>query len=171
MKNILPTAITLIILMVSHHASSQSKIFLNIDGIQGESSEAAHKDWIDVISFQQGVSSSSSSVTGAGGGAGKASFQDLKIVKHIDRATPQLLLFTASGRHITTGTLEMTVNSKFSFLITLKDISVTSVITTSQDGNSQEEVRLSFGNITCEVRENGASYKAGWDLKTNQVLP
>ena len=171
MKNILATASTIFVLLVSNHAWSQSKIFLNIDGIKGESSESAHKEWIDVISFQQGVSSSSSSVSGSGGGAGKASFQDLKIVKHIDRASPQLLLFTASGRHITTCTLEMAVNNKFSFLITLKDISVTSVITTSQDGNSQEEVRLSFANIGFEVKENGVSFKAGWDLRANQALP
>ena len=49
--------------------------FLSIDGIPGESVERDHRDWIEVLSYSWGASSTAG--TGSGTGAGKATVSDL----------------------------------------------------------------------------------------------
>ena len=68
-----------------------SDIFAKIGDIKGESADAKHKDEIEVLSFSWGVTNAASSVAGGGGGAGRATFQDLSIVHTIDKASPRLL--------------------------------------------------------------------------------
>lgn len=46
-------------------------IFLKIDGIEGESQNANHKKWIDVLSFNWGAQQPGNMSVGGGGGAGK----------------------------------------------------------------------------------------------------
>ena len=84
MKKLLLAAIAFIITSMTTNA--QIKTFLQLDNFKGESAQADHKEWIDVISFQQGVNNSSTAAIGSGAGSGKAVFQDLKIVKNIDRS-------------------------------------------------------------------------------------
>lgn len=170
MRKHLPTFLVLFVLVLAQRAFTQNKLFLRIDGIQGESSQADHKAWIDVTSFQQGITNSASTVSGGGAGSGKASFQDLKITKFIDRSTPELLLLVANGRRIPAATLELASNGKTIFIITLKDLMVTSVASSLQGGISQEEVRITFNNITWEYRGNNISAKEGWDLLSNKNL-
>ena len=73
--------------------------FLKIDGIEGESTDAAHKGEIDVSSWSWGVSNEATSPGGGGGGAGKATFQDFHFVARISKATPTLFLSCATGTH------------------------------------------------------------------------
>jgi type VI secretion system secreted protein Hcp len=54
--------------------------FLKLDGIDGESADAKYKGAIEILSFSWGVSNAGSHGSGSGGGAGKASFQDLHFV-------------------------------------------------------------------------------------------
>ena len=168
MKKYQPLLLLVLLLAMAGSAQSQTKIYLKLDTIKGESSDLAHKEWMEVSSFQEGVSSTS--VVGIGAGSGKAIFQDLKIVKHIDRSTPQLYLMAASGRHLSSASLDLVTNEKLSFTITLNDVAITSVTNTMQDGNVQEEVHISFAGITFEVRENNVSTKSGWDLRNNKSL-
>ncbi|OLP04183.1 hypothetical protein BVU76_00505 [Mycolicibacterium porcinum] len=81
-----------------------TEIFAKIGDIKGESVDARHRDEIDVVSFSWGVAHTASG-GGAGGGAGKATFQDLLIVHTIDSATPALLLTCATGRHLQQATI------------------------------------------------------------------
>ncbi len=67
--------------------------------------DARHPDEIDVVSFSWGVANTGSAAPGGGGGAGKATFQDLQIVHTIDSATPALLLTCATGRHLAQATI------------------------------------------------------------------
>ena len=76
-----------------------SDIFAKIGDIKGESLDAKHKDEIEVLSFSWGVTNAGV-ISGGGGGAGKATFQDLSIVHHIDKASPLLLKACATGTHI-----------------------------------------------------------------------
>ncbi len=67
-------------------------IFLKIDGVKGESSDAQHREEIEPASFSWGVSQEGATSAGGGAGAGKASFQDLHIIMNVSRASPQLFL-------------------------------------------------------------------------------
>lgn len=75
-------------------------MFLKIDGVKGESSDAKHKDEIEVLSWSWGMSQTGTMHMGSGGGAGKANVQDVSVTKYVDRATPILLKHCVSGIHI-----------------------------------------------------------------------
>ena len=80
-------------------------IFAKIGDIKGESSDARHKDEIEVLSWASGVSQTGSVTHGGGGGAGKATFQDFSFTHNIDRASPLLMKSCASGAHIPEATI------------------------------------------------------------------
>ena len=76
-------------------------LFLKIDGIEGESQKKGHKGEVDVLSFSFGaVQQGSFHSGGAGGGSGKAEIRDISIMKQVDKSSPQLFKFCASGKHI-----------------------------------------------------------------------
>ena len=74
-----------------------SDIFAKIGDIKGESLDDKHKDEIEVLSFSWGVTNTGVIAAGGGGGAGKATFQDLSIVHKIDKASPLLMQACATG--------------------------------------------------------------------------
>lgn len=75
-------------------------IFLKINGIDGESQDAAHLSEIDVIGWRWKVSQQSSMISGSGGGAGKATVSDLEFTHELDRASPNLAKYCFTGKHI-----------------------------------------------------------------------
>ena len=80
-------------------------MFIKIDDIKGESTDAKHKDEIDVLSWTWGVTQSGTSHTGTGGGAGKVQVSDLTFTKIVDRSTPILLKSSCSGKHLKSAVL------------------------------------------------------------------
>lgn len=81
-------------------------MFLEIKEVPGESSKAGHEGQIDIISFSYGtVQSGSFARGGAGGGSGKAEFQDISIVKECDKSSPKLFQACAAGTHFPTATI------------------------------------------------------------------
>ncbi len=74
-------------------------IFLEIDGIAGESTDARHKDQIELLSWSWGVTNIVSSGGGGGSGAGKPQFQPFVFTHRYDKASPKLMLACASGKH------------------------------------------------------------------------
>ena len=75
-------------------------IFIRLDGITGESKDAKHNGWIDVLTISYDVSQSSSMNVGGGGGVGRADFTPVTFGHHVDRASPALFKYCASGKHI-----------------------------------------------------------------------
>src|SRR5260370_22111623 len=80
-------------------------IFAKIGDIKGESLDDKHKDEVEVLSYSWGVTNAAHIPTGGGGGAGKATFQDLSIVHKIDKASPNLLQACATGEHLKEATI------------------------------------------------------------------
>lgn len=83
--------------------------FLKLEGIDGESTDDKHKDWIEIDSFSWGlgqiIGEDGTRPTGAGGGAGKVQVQDFNFVKKIDKSSPVLMLSCATGQHMKEGVL------------------------------------------------------------------
>ena len=79
--------------------------FLKIEGIDGESADKTHPGEIEVMSFSWGVSNTGGGSTGGGGGAGKAVLQDFHFSMATSKASPNLMLACATGRHIRAATL------------------------------------------------------------------
>src|SRR5687767_15445760 len=79
--------------------------FLKIDGIDGESTDAKHKNEIDIESWSWGETNAGTHAGGGGGGAGKVAMQDFHFVMRVNKASPKLLLACAAGQHIKKATL------------------------------------------------------------------
>lgn len=81
--------------------------FLKIDGIDGESADAKHKDEIVIESFSWGATNSGSAAHGGSGagGVGKVAPQDFHFVMRFNKASPKLFLACASGKLLKTATL------------------------------------------------------------------
>lgn len=153
-------------------------MFLKLDGIKGESTDKAHKEWIDIMSFTFGVSQSGTASMGGGAGAGKASFSDLAITKRADASTPMLMLNCASGAHIKQADLVVRKaggNQEEYYKVKMTDLLVSSFSNGGSDGDSVplEQVSMNFSKIEFEYRPQtaqgtlGPPSKAGWDLKQN----
>jgi len=78
-------------------------MFLKLDGVKGESMDHKHKDEIHIESFSWGLSQTGAHATGGGGGAGKVAVHDISVTKHVDKASPYLMLFCCNGKHIKEG--------------------------------------------------------------------
>lgn len=74
--------------------------FLEIDGIKGEATDKTHAGKIQLLSFSWGATNTGSFATNAGGGAGKATFSDFSFMMNINKASPELMLSCATGKHI-----------------------------------------------------------------------
>lgn len=157
--------------------------YLEIEGIPGESSDDAHKDWIEVLSFSSGVSQTASGSASSGGGASaeRADFQDFSIVKTLDKASPKIALACADGTHIKSIILELcrAGGDKVKYM----EYKMTNCIVSSfhPGGSAQggetlplEEVTFNFGKIewiyTQQKRADGSgggNVAAGWNLEKN----
>lgn len=74
--------------------------FLKIPTVDGESIDDKHKGEIEVESFSWGVTNAGTFGQAGGGGAGKASAQDIHFTKKVDKSSPALFLACALGTHL-----------------------------------------------------------------------
>ena len=133
--------------------------FLKIDGIEGESTDVKHKGEIEVLSFSWNIKQSISSGGGSGGGTGKAEVSDFNIVKHIDKASPALMVAVCSGEHFRDAlfTVEQARGrGGAAFLkIKLSEVLISS-FQTGGGGTDQplDQVSLNFAKIEVSVRDD-----------------
>ena len=155
-------------------------IFIKIDGIEGESADAKHKNEIHIHSVSWGVQQQGTFASGSGGGgAGKASFQDLHFTKVVDKSSPNLFLSCASGKHLKDATVAFRKaggKQEEYMTITLSNVLISSFTSSDSGGNSSltmENVSLNFLKFEVDYKgqnEKGAvggSVKQGWDLSKN----
>ncbi|WP_439683110.1 DUF796 domain-containing protein [Cupriavidus oxalaticus] len=155
-------------------------IFLKINGIDGESQDSSHKNEIEVLAWDWSVEQQSTMHAGSGGGAGKATVSDLSFEHFIDRASPNLMKYCLTGKHINEAVLVVRKagGNPLEYLkLTMTDVIVTKV---SPKGSVDDEVRmrekvaLSFSRVKQEyVVQNpqggsGGAVTAGYDIKGNK---
>ncbi len=160
---------------LSCHAASD--FFLKIEGIDGESTDDRHKGEIEIQSFSWGVSNAGSFSSG-GGGAGKASFQDMHFTRRFDKASPVLALACATGQHIPSAVLVCRRSGSDGqpvqyYKITLTDILVSGVATGGSSGGGDlptESFSLNFAKIEWEYLPIGADGLPGEPVRTEYDL-
>ena len=160
---------------------AMTDMFLKIDTIKGESTDAKHVDEIEVESFSFGVEQHGMSFTGGGSGAGKAHFKDISFVKRADNASPALMLACASGHHLPFAILTVRKaggKQEEYYKIKMYDL-IVSNFENSGSGVDQipvEHLSLNFSKIEFKYQPQkkdgslGSVSAAGWDLKTNQKV-
>jgi type VI secretion system secreted protein Hcp len=156
--------------------------FIKLDGIKGESTDAKHKDEIDIESWSWGESLATSAHAGGGAGAGKVTMQDFHFVMKMNRATPSLLKACATGQHIKSATLTARKAGKGQqeyLTFKFSDVLVSSYQTggvRGQDDQSIDQVSLNFAKIEVDYKPQkpdgsvGSAEHFGFDLKANKAL-
>lgn len=154
-------------------------MFIQIDGIAGESKGSGHEGEIDVLAWGWGMSQSGSFHEGGGGGSGKVNVNNLSFTKWIDISTPVLMLACSNGDHIPKAVLEVRKAGKTPLpyiIITLEKIIVSSVMTGGSGGDDRltENISLNFAKAAfkyVQQSDKGAEeakkeYK--WDIEANK---
>jgi type VI secretion system secreted protein Hcp len=152
-----------------------SDIFIKIGDIKGESTDDKHKDEIEVLSYSWGVSQSGTFASGSGGGAGKATFQDLHFTSVAHKGSPVLFLSCATGKHIdeATLTLRKAGRAPVEYLkIKLTDVLISSYLPGgASDGDTPaEEISLNFAKIDFEFTPQNADGSLGAAISTSYDL-
>jgi type VI secretion system secreted protein Hcp len=153
--------------------------FIKIDGIEGESTDGKHQDWIEVLFHDFGISQKVSRTASSAGGASseRASFQDFNFIKLLDKASPQLALACADGTHINEIVIELcrAGTEKIKFMEYRMGNCIISKFVAESGGDFPfEKVGINYGKIgwsyVQQRREGGGAagnVAAGWDLQKN----
>ncbi|SPD72829.1 Type VI secretion system effector, Hcp1 family [uncultured Desulfobacterium sp.] len=155
--------------------------FLQIAGIKGESTDDKHKDWIEVLSYNFGVSQSASAAAHSASKAAasqRADFQDLSIVKTMDSSSPLIFKACAKGDSIKEVKLELcrAGGDKQKYMeYKMSDVIISSYNTGGGGGGeATESVTFNYGKIEMTYIPIGRDGKpagnipAGWDLTANK---
>jgi type VI secretion system Hcp family effector len=155
--------------------------FLQITGIKGESMDDKHKDWIEVLSFNWGVSqmASASQSSSGGGTTQRADFQDLSIVKLMDSASPLLFKSCVKGDHLDEVKLELcrAGGDKLIYMEYIMNNVIISSLSVGGGGGGEptESVTFNYGKIKLnyikQARKGGGgsgNVPAGWNLEINK---
>ena len=157
-------------------------IFLGLsDGIKGEAQDAVHRDKIDVLAWNWGMTQSGTTHAGMGAGGGKVNVQDITVTKYVDLATSDLIKRCASGAHIKNGELIVRKSggdAPVEYLkIKMEELLITSYATGgAKDGldRVQETLTINFRRfqVTYTPQESsgvaGTEAEAGWEIAENE---
>ncbi|MBN3849232.1 type VI secretion system tube protein Hcp [Paraburkholderia sp. Ac-20342] len=152
-------------------------IFIKIDGIEGESQDAAHLNEIDVIGWRWQVTQQSAMHAGSGGGVAKATVSDLEFTHLLDRASPNLASYCFSGKRIREArlTVRRAGGAPHEYArITMYDVLVSHVEPVGGGHGSHEQVHLSFAKMKHEyILQNdrggsGGTVTALIDIRANR---
>lgn len=145
--------------------------YLKIDGVDGESTDRAHVNWIQVLSFNQAATSPTAATA-------RPSFSDVCFLKLTDKSSPVLEQSCAQGKRFPSATLELITTdarrARF-YQIILSNVLVSSVSASGSTGDLKpvESVCLNFAQTYWTYTEFDAAglpknnFKAWWDVALN----
>lgn len=158
-------------------------VYLQIEGIKGESADSKHQGWIECESVSWGVSQPRSATASTGGGhtAERCEHDDIIIHKLADVATPMLLQCCSSGKTHPRGKIEFFradgqgVRVKY-FEIEMENVLVGRVTPAVSAGDMlSERVHLKYSLVRWKYTQQmvaggaGGNTAGGWNLSTNRV--
>lgn len=159
-------------------AFAAQDMFLCSPDLQGDSQDAKYPNCIDVLAWSWGMSNSSSPQ-----GPGKVSIQDISLTKWMDKSTPDLMLLTANGKHLSEVELLLRTScvdcsAEPFFTLTMTDVLVSSVSTGGSGGEQRptENVTFNFAKVewcyAAQLKDGslGTPECFGWDILANTPL-
>lgn len=158
-----------------------SNMFLKLDGIDGESMDDQHKDWIEIESWSWSVDNPTSFAVGQGGQATQAHFAPINVTKNVDKASVTLWQNCTTGKHIQGGTIscmKLDGESRIEYLkIQLTDILVSGIQTSGHgtEHSVHENVALQFAkftelyNLQQNIGSAGGGKQFGWDIQASKA--
>jgi type VI secretion system secreted protein Hcp len=158
-------------------------VYLQIEGIKGESSDSSHKDWIECKSVNWEVLQPKSATASTGGGhtAERTEHKDIVINKLADLATPLLLQNCSSGKTLPKAKIEfLRADGKGErikyFEIELENVLISSVAPSVTSGDILgEHLALKYSKVKWKYTQqkvgggSGGNTSGGWDLSANKT--
>jgi type VI secretion system secreted protein Hcp len=163
---------------------SSGTIFIEIDGVKGESTAEQGKDKIEILSWNHGVAMPlTSGASNTARAHGRTVHQDFSFTKYVDITTPTLALKCSGGDDIKK--IELTIFQADKndgpmvqyYTITLEDCILTNVSISGGPGDRPvETVSVNYRKIKWSYKKQGApspggdkgKAEAGWDLEKNK---
>ena len=159
-------------------------VYLQIDGIKGESTDAVHKDWIECksVNFEVLQPKSATASTGGGHTAERCEHKDIVLTKLADLSSPLLLQNCSSGKTIPKAKFEfMRADGKGErikyFEIELENILISDVAPSVVEGDIlKEHVSLKYSKVKWKYTQQkigggtAGNTSGGWDLSSNKVI-
>jgi type VI secretion system secreted protein Hcp len=153
-------------------SAASANIFLELDGIQGESNAVGFENQIEIGSLQLGV----------GRGAKEANFSEVTLTKQLDKSSPELMLRAANGTTIPSATLRFTTTGQEKVVVYLRycltGVRIAGFSQSSGGDRPNESLSLSYATIVqsytqgSETGGAGTVFATGWDLLKNlQITP
>jgi len=159
-------------------------VYLQIDGIKGESQDDKHKDWIEVTGIHWGIHQPRSATASTGGGhtAERVEISEISFSKLADLSSPILAQTCAMGRTIPKAKVEFFradgdgARVKY-FEIELENVLIGMVNPHlgGDDSYLSETINLKFSKIKWKYSQQriggggGGNTAGGWDLAANKV--
>jgi len=143
-------------LLVSSPAMAAVDMFLKMDGIQGESTDAKHKGEMDVLAWSWGESAGTARTRR--GTLPSACIQDLSLTKFVDSSSPQLILDGVLGTIVPTAVLTIRRGGEqpAEFLhLTMRNVTVASYQTGGSGGEDRivDNIVLHFESMQGDYRQ------------------
>jgi type VI secretion system secreted protein Hcp len=154
-------------------------VFIQISGLEGESSDDRHCGWLEVTQYDFNVRQKVSRTAGSAGGASaeRADFSQFGFTKLMDKTSPLLAVACAAGTRFDTIVVELcrAGGEKFRFMRYTFTNCVISAFHTSSDGDfPEDDVSFAYGKVDwCYTLQNRATgWAAGnvacvWSLEKN----
>lgn len=157
-------------------------VYLQIDGIKGESQDDKHKDWIEITSAQWGVTQPKSATASTGGGhtAERCEHRTLSISKLADVSSPLLMQLCSMGKTIPKAKLEFMRADGEGTRIKYYEVELENVLIASADqavhegSTLHDAIGLKFSKVKWKYTQQrvgggaGGNTTGGWDLACNK---
>lgn len=158
-------------------------VYLQIDGIKGESSDSAHQGWIELMSAHWGVVQPRSASVSTGGGhtSERCEHRTLSVSKLADLASPILMQHCSMGKTIPKAKLEfMRADGdgkpvKY-YTVELESVMIASIEQlVSQGSILHDSIAFRFAKVKWSYTQQkigggaGGSTVGGWDLAANKI--
>jgi type VI secretion system secreted protein Hcp len=159
-------------------------VYLQIEGIKGESADSTHIGWIECSSARWGVNQPRSATASTAGGhtAERCELRSLAITKLADLASPILLQTCAAGRTIQKAHIEFMradghgARVKY-YEIEMDNVLIGNVNHAVHEGDVLHEVvSLKFAKVRWRYTQQkvsggtGGKTAGGWDLSSNRIV-
>ena len=158
-----------------------SDYLLEIEGIKGESKDSKHPNTIEIESFSWGNTNDGSAGHGTGAGSGKVHFQDFHFTSQVSKASAELMLACATGKHIKKAQLFVRKQGEKQldyYTVTMEDLMVSSYQSGGHSGGGNaiptDQFSINFTTVKLEYKPQKAdgsldsAQAAGWDVKANK---
>ena len=162
-------------------------MYIQIEGIKGDSTDDKHAGWIEVQSFSHTIEQATGGSASAQGthSGGRADHNDFSFTKRLDSSTPVLAKYVCTAKPIPKIEFQLcrAMGEKTCFMkYNFEDSIISKVAPAGRSDGADliplEEIELRYGAIRWEYTpteakgggKTGAAIKAGWSTLSNKEL-